>query len=461
MSEAITSGMIHISNYKILSLQKLKITACVNEHSSLYLKGILAEEKEGKPAKLDYQTIAVSVDIDQEEKTIFHGIVTEVKVKAVGKYQELQVKAKSFTYLMDIRKQKRSFQDKERSSHKLIRSIVKEYTDGSCIINYDDEPINRLWLQYEETDWDFLKRLLSTYHVGMFPYVQQSGVRFFVDIPQTRSKSIKVNEYKAVNQIERYESRNSKQSSDLQRKNYLTYSINSYEVLTLGEGVHFKEETYYCRSLTYELVHGLLKNSYELDNRNGQKPTPIYSSEINGLSIEGNVIDVNKTQVKVHLDIDQEQDKGNACWFPFSTVSASPDGSGWYFMPEVNDRVRVYFPTRNEAEAVAVSCVHTTGGNEEEKYIQNIYGNRVVFGKDSVTISANGAATLTLSKGGNVSISGGSISINASESITMRSEDTMNISAADSITMKCDQGGKIFLDNGGDVKLKGNKIKIN
>lgn len=461
MNEAITSGMIHISNLDLLSIQKLKITAGINEHSSLYLKGILTEEKEEKPSNTNIETIEISIDMNKEKKSIFNGIVTEVKVKSVGKYRELHIKAKSYTFLMDIKKRNRSFQKTGLSSHKLIRDIVKKYNNGSCIINNSDETINQLWLQYEETDWDFLKRYLSSYHVGIFPYVEQSGVHFFVDTPQTISKSIAISEYNAVNQIVRYENIKSDRNQDLQKRNYITYSINSYDVLTLGERIDFKNEMYYCSSLKYELVKGLLKNSYELDKCTTKKVAPLYSNGISGISMEGKVIDVCKTQIKVHLDIDDEQKKEEACWFPFSTISASPDGSGWYFMPEINDRVRVYFPTCNEVDAIAVSCIHELGGEEEEKYIKNIYGNRVVFRKDSVTISANGAANITLSKDGNVSISGGSISINASESITMRSEDTMDISAVEDVSIHCDQGGKIYLDNNGDIKLKGNKIKMN
>ena len=47
----------------------------------------------------------------------------------------------------------------------------------------------------------------------------------------------------------------------------------------------------------------------------------------------------------------------NCYWFPFSSVSSSSDGSGWYCMPEPGESVRIYFPTAKEAEAYVITCI--------------------------------------------------------------------------------------------------------
>lgn len=38
-------------------------------------------------------------------------------------------------------------------------------------------------------------------------------------------------------------------------------------------------------------------------------------------------------------------------------MSASQDGSGWYYMSEIGDTVRVYFPTKHTKDAIALSAV--------------------------------------------------------------------------------------------------------
>ena len=62
--------------------------------------------------------------------------------------------------------------------------------------------------------------------------------------------------------------------------------------------------------------------------------------------------------VKINLEIDGNQDEGTARWFPYSTVYSSPDGTGWYCMPEVGDAIRLYFPDNEEKNAYAISSVN-------------------------------------------------------------------------------------------------------
>jgi len=462
MHETITSGEIKVSPFDFISIQKLKITAGINEHSSLYLVGILPDTQKDKDLYTDNQTpIVVSIESELQSKTIFCGMITEIKVTAVANYYELHVKAKSYTYLMDIKKHKRSFQDVQLSWHQLIRQIVKTYPQGSCIFNTEEEATKRIWVQYSETDWEFIKRVASHYHLGLFPYISQTGTRFYIGETEYGNQTIDSKEYMAVSQLEQFEYMKEHEKLNVKEADYLMYTLKSNEFIELGEKVQFKKKSYYNQSLTYQLVNGVVENTYVLVKKNGLKQPRSYGNKLTGVSIEGKVLAVAGDKVKVHLEIDKEQNKSTAHWFPYSTPAASTDGSGWYFMPEVKDSVRVYFPGNEENEAFAISSIRETGGNPEVKYIQTIYDKKVMFTKDSVIISADGQATVTLSKNGGISISGGSISINASQSITMRSEDTMNISAADSVSLQSDQGGKVILNESGEIKLNGTEVKIN
>ena len=74
------------------------------------------------------------------------------------------------------------------------------------------------------------------------------------------------------------------------------------------------------------------------------------------------VLSVSRDKVKVHIKADGSQDVGTAKWFPYSTVYSSPVGTGWYCMPEVNDKVRLYFPNEKEEDAYVISSIHLEGG---------------------------------------------------------------------------------------------------
>lgn len=362
---------------------------------------------------------------------------------------------------MDIQKKKRSFQNKNMSLQELIFSITNSYGRSDFILNLPNNPIGRLWVQYEETDWEFVKRIASYYNAGLFPNKTLEGIHYFVSTPNRDIKNIEINEYTISKLIEDYDLIRENDLPDSNEFDYIRYQISSYEILELGDYISLNEHQFYVSELTYEMEDSILKNTYSLQPKEGQKQLRMYNEKLKGISIEGSVIEVMKDEIKVKFDIDKEQEKNTAYFFKFSTLAASPDGSGWYFMPEINDRVRVYFPSNDEKDAFAISCIHEIENDPDTKYIATIYGKKIIFTKDSVSISANNQATIVLGKSGGVSISGGSISLNASEKITLRAEDSIIISGKNNVDITCDKGGKTLLDAGGNIELKGNKVKIN
>ena len=68
---------------------------------------------------------------------------------------------------MDLEKN-RSFQDKHMTYGKLLRKIVSSYEGGDIIDHLSDgKEIEELFVQYQETDWEFLKDWL---HIFMEVY---------------------------------------------------------------------------------------------------------------------------------------------------------------------------------------------------------------------------------------------------------------------------------------------------
>ena len=77
----------------------------------------------------------------------------------------------------------------------------------------------------------------------------------------------------------------------------------------------------------------------------------IYCPEMAGAALQGTVIESQKDKVKVHLAIDEGKESADVYLFPFSAMQASSDGSGWYYMPEVGDCVKVCIPAWEEKGA--------------------------------------------------------------------------------------------------------------
>ncbi len=173
----------------------------------------------------------------------------------------------------------------------------------------------------------------------------------------------------------------------------------------------------------------------------------------------------------VQLEIDEA---GRAAyWFPYSTMSASPDGSGWYCMPEKGDQVRVYFPTNQEKDAYAVSAIsghepepgdaEDPMGNPNVKYLRTKADQVIQFAEDGIIInSGSGQATIFLGNSGELTVYGSTdVNVTAQNTLSLISNGQVLVGATDSITMKKGEGTFITMDKEGDITLKGSKIYSN
>jgi len=134
-------------------------------------------------------------------------------------------------------------------------------------------------------------------------------------------------------------------------------------------------------------------------------------------------------------------------WFPYSTIYSSPDGTGWYFMPEIGDIIRLHFPTEHEGDAFVISSVHSQHGNRSDpnvKHITTKYGKTVVFRPDSIFIS-NGA--------------GSSIELNDNSGIRISTNSELNLTANNDIHIH--GGGKIIVQGDQGVTVVQNDSVVN
>ncbi len=106
------------------------------------------------------------------------------------------------------------------------------------------------------------------------------------------------------------------------------------------------------------MQQGVLVYEYILSNENSFTQDKLYHEGIIGLSLKGRVLEAIQDTVKVQLEIDAEQTKKRrSIPFPYTTSYTAEGNSGWYCMPEVDDTVMIYFPTKEEKDAVGVNSL--------------------------------------------------------------------------------------------------------
>lgn len=473
--EAINYEKIRVNGYNLEAIKSLKIETNINEHAVLKLTGILKNESKDNDINLTTNNKIIEVYyVENKSITLFYGVVTNIEISVELDVYMINIEAKSMSYLMDIKSKSKSFQDISMTTHNLIKSIMKEYSNSNYILNIPNEQVKELLIQYEETDWEFLMRIASKYNQGLFPTMDGKVIQFIMAVPEQPKelKSENIN-YKIYKDLDDYNYMLQNYLQDASEVDYLTYEIENHEILKLGENIQFQGQAFYVYEGIYEIKSGMLTNNYKLRVKNGLRQERIFNTRIIGSSIDGKIIQVQSDLVKIHLEIDEAQDQGTAYWFKFSTMSASSDGSGWYCMPEIGDSVRVYFPTKDEDQAFAVSAVsnYQQGageaedrmGNPDDKYLRTANDKQVKLTPNGIFICCDsGQAEMNLTNDGTLSItSQNNINVNAEENIKIQAQKSFLVSAKQGINFACDKGGGLVFDSAGQIQEKGTQVNNN
>lgn len=469
MSKSVYSyGDIVISPYQFEKIIDFKLTRALNEHAKLSIKGVVPQENldEYVENANSQETIEVQLKGDDGSTLLFKGTVTRLSVEAKGDVRSIAIEALSGTFLMDVKRKNRSFQDHAMTYGEIFKSLTKDYPHSDVIDKVTKgKAIGGLLVQYKETDWEFIKRLASYFNAPLIPDCRFNGAKFFVGLPQDLHKqSLDEYHYTIEKDLKGYRLKTENDLPGLNEQNLISYSIASHQLVELGSPVAFNRRTLFVYQAITEMENGLLTNRYVLRDKKGMGRRKITNVALAGVSLFGKVLDVAKDNLKIQLEIDGQQDKGKAMWFPYSTIYSSPDGSGWYCMPEVGDQIRVHFPDDDEKNAFAASSVNLSSSNPQKrsdpsvKSISTKYGKEIVFQKGAIEIIGNGKLLMRLTDDGG-------IEINSDKKIMLTAKEDIEITGGAKILLQGEGGvdltqGDAALTILDEVTISGAKVKI-
>lgn len=475
MKESVISyDNLKITPFQVEHILSLQMQQVAGEHTSVAIIAMLAEEMADLYV---YETgmfspIALSYTSEEGVKILFKGIVTSLNISRQGEVFYLSLEAKSATCMVDIISSSRSFQNIEMTSHQVIKEVMQKYGNADVSIQIPDVPIGKLVVQYQETDWIFLKRFISRFGAVIIPENRSDGIKFFIGLPvSAEAFEADAKHYTVSKSMAAYHIMKENNWPDVKEIDFITFTVEDGDVFQVGDDIMLDGKKLCVSGGEHMLVDGIFKNKYYLKPREGIRTPLLFNKRLIGASVSGSVIGVARDKIQVNLEIDQP---GKASyWFPYSTMSASPDGSGWYCMPEKGDQVRVYFPTKEESEAYAVSAIsghmpkdgdkEDPMGNPNVKYIKTAADKAIHFMEDALIINANsGQASIVLNKDGTVGIVGqNDINIGAKNSITLEAGTAMMLVAKDSVSLENTAGAGIKLTSDGNITLNGSQIYSN
>ncbi|WP_294352260.1 hypothetical protein [uncultured Clostridium sp.] len=412
--------------YTILRIEDIKVSYKPNEHGSLYLKAVVDES-----INIKYSIEASTNDkiyIYEEKKSgersiIFYGLIQKVTTTCINGEYLLELEALTSSFELDIEKKSRSFQDTEMRYDNLISEILsyyKIYSFTECM----DMPmeIGKSLFQYEETDYEFLKRVASEVGLELFPDIMNAANVFYFGMPRGKKYILdEKSNYRCYKDIKKY-LKMLPYASNLHDTDYFYYEVDTRIVMEIGATVYFKniELCVYSYEACYN--HGELIYTYKLCRRNSKWQEKICNEKIKGISLEGEVLEVRGEEVKLKLDIDKNKNTGNSVWFRYAPVS----GDVLYSMPIVGTRAKLYFQSNNTDKPIVTSCIRT---NTNSKGLFKTYNRHfrtessnnldmlpggIVFSRPGFSVNFSDESGISFSSSNSLSIgAAGGISINS------------------------------------------------
>lgn len=327
--------------------------------------------------------------------------------------------------------------------------------------------IGTIQIQYYETDWNYIKRMASHFNAGLVANCILSGPKIYFGIPIGVSiGKIEEYRYRITKNLAEYQKASSNTNKKVQEKDSTIIHITTEKNFEIGDKGTFEGAELYIRKKEIKMRKGVLCFHYELSTKNGMSCSKIFNKKMAGVSIKGKVLERVRDHLKIHLEIDKEQDKGTAWLFPYATIYASEGNSGWYCMPEENDTVLVYFPDANAENAVGTSSVRVQGSagdkidNPQVKYFRTADGKEVMFSPEGIIITcSDNSIFIEMNQNSGITISSEeNIKISSDKEIKIEAEEEITISAEEQINITC-KSGKIKMD--GDVDIHGREVRIN
>lgn len=356
-----------VSPFAMLDMLSMDILIAPNEHARASIRGTIDEEMENEYMTLAQADVADSVtqtDLDGIPIVLFKGIVEDMEISSVNGLKVLDLKLVSGTRQMDAVEHTRTYQDSALTYRDLLASLGYYQEYSFSMRAGDGIPIGDMIVQFKESDWEFVRRLVSHFNSVIVPDYTSDGVGYYFGIPELSSTiAIDPNHYRVLKGIGEYVSKARNKVSGITEGDALYYVVRDRAVYRMGQRVRFKDRDLRVFGIHSVLEGQVLQNYYTLKTEAGFKTKKKFNFKLIGASLGCHVTAVRRDVVQVHVYEDNDDYGTGSKWFPYSTVYSAPDGTGWYAMPEIGDELRLYFPSEHESQAYTISAVNVDTPN--------------------------------------------------------------------------------------------------
>lgn len=453
---------VTLEGVEYLRLVSVSISHTANEPAHASIK-LLVDEKKGK--KFFEQANADKIKISADKKVIFQGCISNMSFQKDLEHSYLQIDLLDVSCMLDWKIESQTFQNLSAKYEELFKTIK----DAKIQLKVTDKPIKNVIVRLNETGWQFIKRLASHFSAMIFTDLTAEKPLLTIGLPEPKkSWELPTTEVKYYFDDEKFQylNANAKKLAEgvkIIAEDFKTIHLESnYEILNVGDEVKFDKKSYRVKSFRINFADEFLRASYEIVGKSAFVVPIEEQKNISGRVFRAQVKKVEKDKVQAHfVDIDKSFDSKSTMMYPFATSYSSADGSGWYAMPEVDDYVRILFPSIDTANAFAMSSINTAPLKEpKNKSLKAPGGREILLTEKSVEIIADHQKTFILidkDKGVNI-VSAKDIILNADGNINFDAKGKIQIVSGKEIDAQSGQSHVKILSN--QIGMGGSNIIV-
>lgn len=372
----------------------LNLSFCMraNQHGVMHLQGYIAADSVSADCLQDFEgqdfcLFTLHEPTARERKPTFRGTADKFQVIRSGEVFLAEGQIIGATAELDITLKSRSFQNVDMTYRQVVEEILRDtpnaFADFSDVA---DQAIGKPLIQYEETDWAFIKRLASMLGTQLIPDTTTPFPRFSFGQVSKSSRELTADELTLI-MDERFYALGSSLAG-MYKPDFFCYLVPSYQFVQLGAQVVFKEQSMVICEQDATLQDGELLYSYKIGHTGWFSQQEIKNEKLIGLSLPGSVIDTDREVVRLNLDIDAGRNAGT---YPFSWIPES--GNIMYCMPKLGTRASLYLPSHDTGEAVAITSPRTNGDtcndmtDPQMRAFTTEHGKKMLLFPQSITFS--------------------------------------------------------------------------
>jgi hypothetical protein len=416
--------VVNVSGKELITVSRFKMVQKINDHIRVSFIASIPDEEitfyKGKnktdikmPLKVFFRPIRQKffdiIDADKAspaDKLVFDGIVTRMDIVNYNNNFQIKVEAASHTYNLDVERHFRSFKNPKMKFSELVNSLMDENKALKAKFGYlvNEAELTKFFLQYDETDWQFLVRMASQLNTGLVANKIANIPHFYFGIPDSKpiDSTFKECKFSIIRDTLKFDF-DQKKNPDVKINDYQFYEVKeSGKLLNIGDEVTLDGRTLYVYQAIAELIGSEVVFNYLFSTKNGLKQCSLLNERIHGSSLDGTVVDIQKDKVKLRFDFDKNANYDQDCLFPVTTPYSGTGHTGWYVMPEMNDRVKLFFPSNCENNAFVITTVRQKELPDDveldAQYLRTKFNQQLMAGslgiKFTTQSSQNGGANL-------------------------------------------------------------------